>query len=99
MTTLDTKNLARLISTLEEIDRANNVAQLHLGAGCPEAAAAELRTARASIGHALRIAQGPARDYVPGADDVEREHADIAAGPHLRLDARGRARAVRLLTR
>ena len=81
MTPLDAQNLAHLISTLEEVDRANNVAQLHLGAGCPEAAAAELRTARVSIGHALRIARGPARNYVPGADDdVEREHADIAAG-------------------
>ena len=75
MTPLDARNLARLISTLEEVHRANNVAELHLAAGCPEAAA-ELRTARVSIGHALRIAQGPARDYVP--DDVEHHHMEEA---------------------
>ena len=69
MTPLDTRNLARLISTLQEIERANTVAELHIAAGCPKAATDELRTARASIEHALRIAQGPARDFVPQADD------------------------------
>ena len=62
MTPLDARNLARLISTLEEVHRANTVA--------------ELRTARVSIGHALRIAQGPTRDYVP--DDVEHHHMEEA---------------------
>ena len=50
-------------------------------ADCPDAAAQELGSAKISIAHALRIAHGPARDYVPDhADDDERHHADIAAG-------------------
>ena len=69
MTPLDPKNLARLISTLENIERAVDVARVHVGSGCPDAAASELGTAKVSIGHALRIARGPARDYVP--DDEE----------------------------
>ena len=48
---------------------------------CPEAAANELSTAKASVGRAIRIANGPARDYVPELDDDnERLHAHIAAG-------------------
>lgn len=81
MAPLDPKNLQRLVSTLEETERAIEVAQLHVAAGCPEAAANELSTAKASVGHAIRIANGPARDYVPELDDDnERLHAHIAAG-------------------
>ena len=81
MAPLDPKNLQRLVSTLEEIKRAVEVAQVHIASGCPGAAADELGTAKASVGHAIRIANGPARDYVPEHDDDdERFHADIAAG-------------------
>ena len=76
MQSLDTKNLARLVSTLEEIERANNVARLHIAAGCPEAADAELAGATMSIGHALRIAKGPARDHVPELDDDVKLYSD-----------------------
>ena len=81
MEPLDAKNLTRLIATLEDVERAVDVSRVHIGAGCPDAAAQELGSAKISIAHALRIAHGPARDYVPDhADDDERHHADIAAG-------------------
>ena len=80
MTPLDAKNLARLVATLEDVERAVDVARVHVGSGCPEAAAQELGGAKLQIGHALRIARGPARDYVRDDADVERHHADIVAG-------------------
>lgn len=80
MTPLDAKNLVRLVATLEDVERAVDVARVHVGSGCPDAAAQELGAAKTSIGHALRIARGPARDAVPDDAGIEQRHADIAAG-------------------
>ena len=52
-----------LISTLEETERANNVAELHIAAGCPNAATDELRTAQASIGDEMCLT--PVEDLAP----------------------------------
>ena len=79
MTPMDPTHPKRLSATLEDVERAIEVAQVHIECGCPQAAAAELRSARAAIAHARRLAHGPARDSVSD-DDTERLHAEIAAG-------------------
>ena len=47
-----------LIATLDEAERAVDVARVHIGAGCPDAAAHELDAAKISIQEALRITRG-----------------------------------------
>ena len=73
-TPLDSRNLARLIATLEEVDRAVTVAHVHLCSGCPDAARQELGHARIALGHARRIAEGPARDAIPDEDERRALH-------------------------
>ena len=68
MTPLDSRNLQRLDSTLADIERAIDVSRVHVASGCPDAAQRELAQASLSIGHARRIAQGPARDAIPDAE-------------------------------
>lgn len=64
MIPLNPQRIARLIATLEDIDRAVDVSRVHIRSGTLPAAAEELNTAKASIGLAIRIARGRNGDHV-----------------------------------